>query len=204
MWPWGLLEWHKAVMIFRALWGIWLPKTGGQGGCHHNWHPMEPLTITPVQDMMHWHHFSLVLPCWELFSPDSGIWSQLLAHFETRTFVSHWVLSWHWKPHSAPSFGSVSRTSPLREAGWWPLGVAWRVMSFLSKYFLRSEIKLPCLVESRSEINCHYVGTQYCFYSTGAIIRWVEIVVAHKNDTSQLTSEERGNIPFKKYSIKGF
>jgi hypothetical protein len=127
-----------------------------------------------------------------------------LTNTDVRTFVFHWVLSWHWKPHSAPSFGSVSRTSPLREAGWWPLGMAWLVMSFLSKYFLRSEIKLPCLVESRSEINCHYVGTQYCFYSTGAIIRWVEIVVAHKNDTSQLTSEERGNIPFKKYSIKGF
>jgi hypothetical protein len=56
-----------------------------------------------------------------------------LTNTDVRTFVSHWVLSWHWKLHGAPSFGSVSRTSPLREPGWWPLGMAWLVMSFLSR-----------------------------------------------------------------------
>jgi hypothetical protein len=32
-----------------------------------------------------------------------------------------------------PSFGSVPRTSPLRGPGWWPPGVAWLGMSFLSR-----------------------------------------------------------------------
>jgi hypothetical protein len=44
-----------------------------------------------------------------------------------------WVLPWHWKPNSAPSFGSVPRTSPLRGPGWWPLGMVWLVTSFLSR-----------------------------------------------------------------------
>jgi hypothetical protein len=49
------------------------------------------------------------------------------------TFVSPWVLSWHWKPNGAPSFGSVPRTLPLWGPGWWPLGMVWLVMSFLSR-----------------------------------------------------------------------
>jgi hypothetical protein len=42
-------------------------------------------------------------------------------------------LPWHWKPNGAPSFGSVPRTLPLRGLGWWPLGMVWLVMSFLSR-----------------------------------------------------------------------
>jgi hypothetical protein len=37
-----------------------------------------------------------------------------LPNIDVRTFVSPWILSWHWKPNGAPSFGSVPRTSPLR------------------------------------------------------------------------------------------
>jgi hypothetical protein len=64
-----------------------------------------------------------------------GFWTHHLSHTNTdvRTFVSHWVLSWHWKPHGAPSFSSVSRTSPFRGPGWWPLGMAGLAMSFLSR-----------------------------------------------------------------------
>jgi hypothetical protein len=56
-----------------------------------------------------------------------------LTNTDVRIFVSHWVLSWHWKPHGAPSVGSVSWTLPFQGPGWWPLGMAWLVMSFLSR-----------------------------------------------------------------------
>jgi hypothetical protein len=53
------------------------------------------------------------------------------ANIVVRTFVSPWVLPWHWKPNSAPRLGSMLRTSPLQGRGWWPLGMVWLVMSFL-------------------------------------------------------------------------
>jgi hypothetical protein len=52
---------------------------------------------------------------------------------DVRTFVPFMVFAWHWKLIRVPSFGLVPRTSPLRGPGWWPLGVAWLVMSFLSR-----------------------------------------------------------------------
>jgi hypothetical protein len=55
------------------------------------------------------------------------------TNIDVRTFASHWVLPWHWKPNGAPSFSSVPRTLPLREPGWWPLGMVWLVMSLLSR-----------------------------------------------------------------------
>jgi hypothetical protein len=88
-----------------------------------------------------------------------GIWTRQLtgtlgpSHLsfttiDVRTFVSSGVLPWHWMPNGTPSFSSVPRPSPLRGLGWWPLGVAWLVMSFLSRrlynriLFLLGSIKL--------------------------------------------------------------
>jgi hypothetical protein len=53
------------------------------------------------------------------------------TNIDVRTFVSPWVLPWHWKPNGAPSFGSVPRTSPLWGPGW--LQMVWLVTSFLSR-----------------------------------------------------------------------
>jgi hypothetical protein len=65
------------------------------------------------------------------------LWAQdsplLITIIDVRTFVPSMVFAWHWKKDSALSLGLVHRTSPLRGPEWWPLGVAWLVMSFLSR-----------------------------------------------------------------------
>jgi hypothetical protein len=30
-------------------------------GYHQRWHPTQPLLVTPLSDMMYWHHLSLAL-----------------------------------------------------------------------------------------------------------------------------------------------
>jgi hypothetical protein len=49
---------------------------------------------------------------------------------DVRTFAPFMVFAWHLKKDSALSLGLVHRTLPLWGPGWWPLGVAWLVMSF--------------------------------------------------------------------------
>jgi hypothetical protein len=66
-----------------------------------------------------------------------GPWAQesplIIPIIDVRTFVLFMVFTWHWKKDSALSLGLVHRTSPLWGPGRWPLGVAWLVMSFLSR-----------------------------------------------------------------------
>jgi hypothetical protein len=72
----------------------------------------------PLNTAIHWDP----RPQWPLF-----------YQHRCQDFCSPWVLPWHWKPNGAPSFGLVPRVSPLQGPGWWPLGMVWLVMSFLSR-----------------------------------------------------------------------
>jgi hypothetical protein len=115
---------------FRCPFLFWmlLPTTGlsanGHFGvfssfeCCSQWQAYLPLDISVSIPLCRWAQDSPLL---------------IIIIVDVRTFVPFMVFTWHWKNDSALSLGFVRRTSPLRGTGWWPLGVAWLVTSFLSR-----------------------------------------------------------------------
>jgi hypothetical protein len=106
--------------------------------CH--WTVMCPflfwmlLPVTALSALWHFGVLPSLLPSHGLVL--HGPWAQepplMITIIDARTFVPFMVFAGHWKKDSALSLGLVHRTSCHRGAGWWPLGVAWLVKSFLS------------------------------------------------------------------------
>jgi hypothetical protein len=117
-----ICQWTRPLLYWTLLPATALSANGHFGvlsSIEHcsQWQPYPPLDIA----------VSFPLCPWAQEPPLSD------TIIDVRTFVPFMKFAWHWKKDSALSLGLVHRTSPLWGRGWWPLGVAWLVMSFLSR-----------------------------------------------------------------------